>query len=48
MLYTSGALDVTEEIAAAVAIPHVPQVWEEIHRSHCHTETTQNGEAASV
>ncbi len=30
----SGALDVTEEVGAAFGIPHVSQVWEEVHRSH--------------
>lgn len=30
----SGALDITEEVGAAVGIPHVSQIWEEVHRSH--------------
>ncbi|XP_064391554.1 mitochondrial sodium/calcium exchanger protein-like [Halichondria panicea] len=30
----SGALDITEEVGAAVGIPHLSQVWEEVHRSH--------------
>ena len=29
-----GALDLMDEIGAAVAIPHSPQVWEEVHRVH--------------
>ena len=30
----AGALDLMDEIGAAVAIPHSPQVWEEVHRIH--------------
>ena len=30
----AGALDVSEEVVAAVGIPHVPQIWEEIHKVH--------------
>lgn len=29
-----GALDITEEVGAAVGIPHVAKIWEEVHRSH--------------
>ena len=32
--YYTGALDLTEEIGAAIGIPHVPEIWEEIQRSH--------------
>lgn len=29
-----GALDITEEVGAAIGIPHVAKIWEEVHRSH--------------
>ena len=35
----TGALDITEEVGAAVGIPHLPQIWEEVHRSHSRSRT---------
>ena len=32
----SGALDVSEDVAVAVGLPHVSRIWEEIHRVHHH------------
>ena len=38
-LCPEGALAVSEEVVAAVGIPHVSQNWEEIHQVHHHTKS---------
>lgn len=39
MFSNAGALDITEEVGAAVGIPHVGQIWQEVHRSHTRSRT---------
>ena len=40
-----GALDLTEEVGAAVGIPHVSQIWEEVHRTHSCTAYEEEQES---
>lgn len=35
----SGALDISEEVVVAVGLPHVSEIWEEIHRVHHHKKS---------
>ena len=36
----TGALDVTEGVGAVFGIPHVPELWEEVSRSHSRSRTS--------
>ena len=45
----SGALDLMDEIGAAVAMPHSPQLWEEVHRvHHSHRERSRSRSRSAI
>ncbi len=42
-----GALDVTEGVGAAFGIPHVPELWEEVSRTHNRSRSRTSSRARS-
>ena len=42
----AGALDVTEEVGVALGIPHVAQIWDEVHRSHSKSRSRSRSRSA--
>ena len=44
---STGALDVTEGIGAAFGIPHVPELWEEVSRTHSRSRTSSRARSRS-
>lgn len=42
-----GALDVTEGVGAVFGIPHVPELWEEVSRSHSRGRTSSRAQSRS-